>query len=809
MTGLMGGADELTPEAPVPPAARPDRAAGAVRSAARSHLPAFTAGAVLVAIALLIGFWSTSVPSAAGADAAADQFSADRAYQHLVRIGRAPHPSGTDEADAVRGYVIAQLTALGLRPEEQDTMAHRAADGWADLAGRVHNVVATVPGTGAGTGARGRVVLMAHTDSTAISHGASDDGRNVAALLEIARALRQGPGLRNDVTLVFTDSEEFGQLGAGALLRDRPPGTPRDTVVLNLEARGTSGRVVMFETGPGSGGVVGALSGRVPMATSFSAEVYRRLPNDTDFTQFKTAGYAGMNFAVIGGSARYHTAQDNLATVDRGSVQDMGDTVLAATRELGDRRLSGVASSGEATWFSIGPWLVRYPAGMVLPLAALAVAATVAACWYARRRRALGLRGAGVAAATFPLAMVAAGAVGWATWRLLDFAKPEYGRFLYGDPYRTAATSTGLVVLAAAVAWVWLVLVRRRVTATEAAAGLLVWLSAAALLTAVSVPGAAYLFTWAALTGAAGLAAAARLPGIAPWRPVLLASSALPLVLLLAPLLPVLLRTVGLGTAAAPLMTVPLLVGVLFAVDVKPVLRRARILTATLALAGVLLMSVGAAVDRFDPAHPLPVSLMYALDADTGQAQWMSADADPDRWVGHYVTARRMPVTDRFPNLWGPAGGYRVGDAPTVAALPRPVVRSVGDERDGTLRRLRLQVSAESGRPILLALYLDTSSATVLDATIAGLPTGGGALSSGRNVPLAPAVWKWGVMVAAPPDAGFEVSLRVRADGPVRVLALAQAPAIPAQALDRPLPADRTWAAEGSGLAFASRTYQW
>ncbi|MFG2043708.1 M20/M25/M40 family metallo-hydrolase [Dactylosporangium sp. NPDC048998] len=776
-----------------PPDPRPGR---------RTRLLALAATGTLVSLMLLSGYLLNAVPAPAGAGVAAERFSAERAYRHLTRITGAPHPSGTDAADTVRGYVTEQLTGLGLQPAEADTVADMPVDGWAHLLAQTRNVVATVPGRG-GTG---RVILVAHTDSVAISHGASDDGLGVATLLEVARALRAAPALRNDVTLLFTDGEEFAQLGAKAYVRSDSSGRPADTVVLNLEARGTSGRLVMFETGPGSAGVLGALDDRVPIATSLAAEIYRLLPNDTDFTRFRAAGYAGMNFAVIGGSARYHTARDDLAAVDRGSLQDMGDTVLAATRTLGGRDLTAVAGSGEATWFTVGPWLVRYPAWAVLPLAVLAAVAVGAAFWYGGRRRAIRLRPAGLALASFPGTMLVAGALGWALWRLLCLLRPAYGRFPYGDPYQVAAVAAGLLLLATAVTWLWLVLAHRRVSAPEIAAGLLGWLAALALLTAVAVPGAAYLFTWSALAGAGGLAAAVRTAGDAPWRPVLMSLSALPAALVLAPLLPVLLHAVGLAAAAAVLVLVPLLAGALLPAAVRSGRRAGRSVVAALCVASALLVAGGAAASRTDRVHPLPVSLMYTYDADTGQAQWVSADVDPDHWVSHYVGAERASIADRFPNLWGPPGGFRVGPAPP-ATLARPSVRLVADERDGENRRMRLRLRAESSRPILLALYVDTSSATVTAASVGTAAGTVCTVSGGQNVPAEPAVWKWGVMFAAPPDDGFELSIDVHAPGPVRLLALAQDRAVPEESLDLPLPDDRTWSATGSGLAFASRTY--
>jgi len=53
----------------------------------------------------------------------------------------------------------------------------------------------------------------------------------------------------HDVIVLFTDGEESDLLGAAAFVREHP--WAKDAaMVLNFEARGTSGRSLMFETGP-------------------------------------------------------------------------------------------------------------------------------------------------------------------------------------------------------------------------------------------------------------------------------------------------------------------------------------------------------------------------------------------------------------------------------------------------------------------------------------------------------------------------------------------------------------------------------
>ncbi|MGZ5948091.1 MAG: hypothetical protein ACXWKV_16095, partial [Caulobacteraceae bacterium] len=60
--------------------------------------------------------------------------------------------------------------------------------------------------------------------------------------------------------------------------------------------------------------------------------IYKYMPNDTDFTMSKKAGVAGLNYAFIGHQFDYHAASSTPATQDRGTLQDLGDQVLATAR---------------------------------------------------------------------------------------------------------------------------------------------------------------------------------------------------------------------------------------------------------------------------------------------------------------------------------------------------------------------------------------------------------------------------------------------------------------------------------------------
>ncbi|GAA0279959.1 M20/M25/M40 family metallo-hydrolase [Streptomyces polychromogenes] len=755
---------------------------------------------LLLACAAVLAGWSAfATPQPAGADAPATAFSATRAHEHIARTAAQPHPSGSAAQEASQRYLVDRLTELGLDPVVTERTFATPTPYSSHLAGRVRNITATIHGSDS----TGTVLLVAHSDSVPGGPGASDNGLGVASLLETARALKAAPQQRNDVVLLFTDSEETGQLGAKAFLADGKAPDPARTVVLNLDARGTSGRTVMFETGPHSGAVVPALADRPALATSLSREVYRLLPNETDFTAFREAGHPGLNFAVVGGSARYHTPQDTVANVDRGSLQDMGATVLETTRHLATADLGGLGEGGEDTYFEIAGLLVHYPQGAVLPLGLLAPAAAGAALWWTRRRGGLRTRAVARAAATLPVALAGTAAGGWACWQLALLVRPEYANFTYGAPYRTALPTAGLLLLTGAVAWLWAAWSGRRATAVESAAALTAWCALLAAVTAVLVPGASYLFCWPAVAGAAGIALSATRPAHSPWRAVAMGLCALPAVLLQVPLSLLLLATVGPAAAAAPLallllplLTVPLTRGRRLAGRVPLVTGLATV------LAAVGTIGAGAALDTPDPARPTPVGLMYALDADRQQAYWVTDQPAGDPWVDHYAAGSTpADLEDRFPSLY-PVGGLRTGRAPAAAAVAAPTLRvedpgSAGG--DGGTRTVRLRLGAENAPADLLGLYVDTAGAEVESATVGDVRLGG---EDNRTYTGTP--WKWGLVLNAPGRDGVEVTLTVRAKGPVRVLLLAQSAALPAGSLDRPLPDTLTWSPTTSG-AVATR----
>ncbi|MEG3086521.1 M20/M25/M40 family metallo-hydrolase [Sphingomonas sp. PB4P5] len=430
--------------------------------------------ALLIALAgtIMLAVIGTTPPAPVAADPSGGSFSAARAMIDVRAIGHTPHPTGSAENARVRAYLMQRLAGLGLEvrssgtPMDAAVAARIAAWNKTPLVRPdVVNIVATLAGRDR---RRPAVLLMAHYDSVWGSPGAADDGAGVATALETVRAVLAGGRPARDVIVLLTDGEEAGLLGAKAFFA-RDPLAKRVGVIVNMEARGGGGRASMFETGADNGAMMRLFQRAVPgpVGTSLSVFIYQHLPNSTDFTPAKRAGYAGFNFAFIGRPGLYHSPLATPDALDQGSVQDMGGQVLALTRAL----LAAPVLPGKAadiTFFdAFGLALVAYPAGFGWALFGLTAVLLAAAAWRERGGRDVP-RGIG---ATLALILLSAGLL-----YLANLVSGAEGPVNYYD--RLAAiprlqVQAGLLCVAAVLAvGAWIAAGRRSVAGLTAGAAL-------------------------------------------------------------------------------------------------------------------------------------------------------------------------------------------------------------------------------------------------------------------------------------------------------------------------------------------------
>lgn len=650
----------------------------------------------LPAAAFILALAHSATPSQPSGTPPSDAFSSQRALADLRQIARVPHPVGTAANAEVRALLLARLQALGLQTEVQTGIGIMLAH---SSAARLHNIVARLPGRVPGPA----LLLAAHYDSAPTSLGAADDGASVAALLETLRALRSGPAPERDVIVLITDGEELGMLGARVFTAQHPL-AKAGGIVLNFEYRGNAGPVLMFETSTGNGPLVQRWlqAAPSPMGSSLMYEVYKRMPNGTDFSIFRDAGWRGLNFAAIGGSTDYHTALDRVDRLAVGTLQRQGDTMLALARTFST---GPVVTAGPDRVFFDAPLLgaVSYPASWALPLA-LAAALLFAAAALRSSLRAPRIVWAMLAFVAQVVLVAAACQAGWWCVRLVH---PQYTVMLQGDPYNANWYLAAFSLLATALFLLLSRWLRRWLTVAELALGALAWWTIAALATAILLPGASYPFLWPGVF----LSIAWLLQGRIKDNAVPQAVALFFAMLLVIPMLALIATALMLPAIAVPAFLGAMLLG-LAGPSLAP-LERVRF-SLVAALAGVACLAGGALTSGFDADHPQPYSLFLATDANAGKSYWLSGDTAPAPWVRSHLPGA---VHRAVPGLFGSTGAplWVADAAPQTIAAPSMTVAS--DSASGAVRHLALVISSPRAAP-RIALAID--GAPVLAATVEG-----------------------------------------------------------------------------------------
>jgi Peptidase family M28 len=647
--------------------------------------------AVLAAI-LAVSILGLRPPSAKPSTAPATEFSAARAQDVLHRVlgPDEPHPIGSPANDAVRSRVVAELTQFGYQTQVQ---AAFACAGYGRCAS-VRNVLARLDGTDARGGA---VLLAAHYDSVPAAPGDSDDGTGVAAVLEIARALKSLPRPRHSVVLLIDDGEEAGLLGARGFV-DSHPWAKEVRAAVNVDARGTSGPSLMFETGSANEWAVRfyARHATRPITSSIFYTAYKRLPNGTDFTLFKDAGYQGLNFAFIGDEVHYHTALDNSANVSLRSLQQQGDNALASVEALANSDLR-VQPARKAVYFDLfGRVVVRWPSRWTIIFALAAALLLIGQlAWMIRRKRVsfFELRWGFIA---WPVTMIAitvlAVVLRWLLW--IGGATPVNWT-AHPLPSEIAFWS-----LAAAVVMTSAAFFATRAGFWGLWSGVWSWWALLSILTALLASGLSYVFLVPLIVAAlAGLPAtlwrneSARASSWGTSLPMFAAGIVIfPPVLLLYP-----------GFGARAFVTISILTGLIltpiapFCAELRGaggVKRRMLHWTAILAMAAAACLAV--IVPVYSAKSPERLNLKYWLDADSGNSEWIVVPAS-GRLPEPLRVAANLGRSERSAFPWENQPSF-VTSAPSVA-LAAPTFTVLESSQSGSQRMFSALLRSERGAP--------------------------------------------------------------------------------------------------------------
>lgn len=719
----------------------------------------------LSACLALLSIWSLSPPEIV-TNAPLSEFSSMRAWEYLKTVASKPHPIGSPAHAEVRDYIVSELVKMGLDPQVQKTTAVNNRWGSAYHAATVENIVAKLKGT-ANTRA---VLLVAHYDAAPSSLGASDDGAAIVSLLETLRALKASAPLENDVIFLATDGEEIGLLGAIAFVQQHP--WAKDVgVVLNFEARGDHGPSVMFQTSDENGWLIEELAENVdrPVANSLSADVYKLLPNDTDFTIFDRAGMNGLNFAYIEGVNSYHSSLDNIANLDERSLQHHGMNALALARGFGNSDLNGPTSRSKAVYFDLfGRTLIHYSRTTALVLTTLVAFITFGVIVLGLKRGLLTLSGQVWGFLALLLSIIGATLLVMLVWWTLEALAGSQTSFQRGDTSTNHLYLTGFVLLTVAITATIYDLFRKRVTADNLAIGALLWFLLLLIVSHIYFPGGSYLLVWPLLSSLIAWAFKFILPeGKLSLTKLCLISAvcAAPGIILISPLTYQIFVAVGISQTSFVVAPVTLLLGLLL-INFESMATASRWLlpgAATVAAVGFIVAAL------LQPhQHPKSNEVFYAMNADTGKAVWATSDARADEWTSQFLSAdaSQAPLADYLP--WLNSEVFLQQPAP-AATLGAPEIKVLDDQVQEQTRLLHMRVSsARDAATLFLYFGTEFSEAFVNDQQ----------LTKGQDAPA----WEQGQMLvySAPPREGIELRLKVKATDPLHLKVVDQSFEFPA-----------------------------
>jgi MFS family permease len=750
-----------------------------------SLLGIFALWASITALAVL-SVRAMHPPQPVPATAPENQFSAERALIHVREIASVPHALGSPANAAARNYLIAQLSQLGLRPQIFSSIGIDPTSRLI-VAGKTNDIVGRLPGTASGPA----ILLMAHYDSVYRAPGAGDDASGVASILEILRALKHGPPIQRDVIVLLTDGEEAGLLGAEAFAHSHP--WMKDVgLILNFEARGNSGPSLLFETGPNNRPLIEAVAQVAPhpIGSSLFYELYKILPNDTDFTVFRPAGIPGLNFAFGEGLEAYHAPLDSPERLSLASLQHHGSYGLALTRHFGQLDLAALRNShGDDVFFDwFGSRLVAYSQSWVLPGQILITLLLAMALVLAFRRPEVNKRQfflallACLAILTLLVAAVAAG------WWLVSLVLAN--RRIISDSSANLSILSGLMFFGACIGMLLLGFFRRRLGVQELSlAALSLWCALSWLL-ALAIPSGSYLLFWPLLLGLLGnVSTNFRNRPTAQWirnAPAIVAA-----VLLFAPfvyLLYIFLTLQMISVAASALLLGLFLLISLPALEPSASAPRAWV-SAPLAVAAVVCLGSGIALSGHSAEHPRPDSIVYSLNADDNTAVWISYDQKPDDWTRQFFGANTQ-APHPVPNyLAGFARPLISASAPTLP-LPPPLIENVEHKQEGTTHTLRLRLRSQRKAETLYLRFAD--DVQPVSAKLAG-----------RDVPVHKGS-RFGFTLLAMGDEGVELELAVTTNSALSFWVMDRLYGLPG---DKPPRPPNIMGTDGSDVTYVCRKY--
>ncbi|GAB2276763.1 hypothetical protein Dimus_011479 [Dionaea muscipula] len=275
-------------------------------------------------------------------------FSEIEALKHVKTLsGLGPHPVGSDALDLGLQYVaIAAEKIKNTSHWEVDVevdhfhvvtganMLHRGLFvGKSLVYADITHIVLRLSPKYSSEARENAILVSSHIDTVSTTGGAGDCSSCVAVMLELARGISQwAHGFKNSIIFLFNTGEEEGLNGAHSFMTQHPwTGTIR--MAIDLEAMGVGGKSGIFQAGPHPWAIENfAMVAKYPTGQIIGQELFSSgvIKSATDFQVYKeVGGLSGLDFAYTDHTAVYHTKNDKLELLKAGSLQHLGENMLA------------------------------------------------------------------------------------------------------------------------------------------------------------------------------------------------------------------------------------------------------------------------------------------------------------------------------------------------------------------------------------------------------------------------------------------------------------------------------------------------
>jgi hypothetical protein len=632
-------------------------------------------------------YWTIMPQTSTESTVSLDEFSTKRAFTKVQAISLQPHYVGSKNHEVVAQLLQQELQKLGLETSVQE--GYTLTD-WGKLA-YSKNILARIKGTKPTKA----LLLLTHYDSAphSASFGASDAGSGVATILESVRAfIHSKKPHKNDLIIMFSDAEELGLNGA-ALLVTQHQWAKEIGLVLNFEARGTSGpSYMLMETNNGNAGLVNEFANAsvpFPVSNSLMYSIYKMIPNDTDLTVFREQGnIQGFNFAFIDGHYNYHTAQDDSHHLDKNSLAHQGSYLLPLLHYFSNTNLNATQSLNDEVYFTVPFAFIHYPFEWVKPLLFIAIGLFIVFIFFGLAKRILNFKTIAKGFVPFSASLLLSGLLTFFGWKLLLSIYPQYKDLLNGFTYNGQDYIIAFTALCLAICMVcYQLLSAKKVTVSNSVAPLFFWLLINGAI-AYNLQGAGFLIV-PIYFGLICFAYFIITQQNNRWFNLIMC---LPAILIISPF--IYLFPVGLGlkmligSSILTVLSFGLLLPVFGPFPKKGLWAILFLIIATGFFAKAHYFS------GYEKGKAKSNSLIYLLDADEQKASWVTYDKNLDDWTQTYLgkNPKETHLYDEIPVFSKYNTIFSYATETSVKAIPAPTVRFLKDSVAENLHYYKIKI---------------------------------------------------------------------------------------------------------------------